>query len=279
MNRAAALGDLGERGARMREWLAEQSGEPAELLAALDLRAAELLARFGPAGPASGTPATESGPAPAETDAAARLRRQIVALRRRQARIVAHDLGDADRAWGYLQHAAALLPGEQLLIADLADLAERLGKHDELAELVEGWEAEEADPARALSLTLRRADALVRGGHDEAARALLNTLAASQPPYLPILALRERDALARGDAAGLADIYVAAGEAAASGTGFGPGAASAPDLRAAAAHYLVAGDISLHLCRAPDLARARFGQALAVWPGYLPAVLALAALQ
>ncbi len=280
MGRAGELGNLGERGARLREWLAERSGEPAELVAALDLRAAELLSRFGPAGPAARPAADGESPVSSdtETEGSVRLRRKLVAVRRRQARIAAQQLGDAESAWGYLQQAVALLPGEPLLIADLADLAERLGKYDELAELVEGWESEEPDPARALSLTLRRADALFRGGHGDAARALLTTLAASQPPYLPILALRERDALARGDVAALAETYVAAGEAAQSGTGFGPGAPGEPDARAAAAHFLVAGDLHLHLGHTPELARARYAQALTLAPDYAPALLALAGL-
>ncbi|HWM88053.1 MAG TPA: hypothetical protein VNO33_19505, partial [Kofleriaceae bacterium] len=103
-------------------------------------------------------------------------------------------------------------------------------------------------------------------------------LAASQPPYLPILALRERDALGRADATALAETYVAAGEAAESGAGFGPGAPSEPDPRAAAAHFLVAGDLYFNLCRAPELARARYAHALTLVPGYPPALLALAGL-
>ncbi|HTE50759.1 MAG TPA: hypothetical protein VK698_07825 [Kofleriaceae bacterium] len=293
MARAVELGGLGDRGARIREWLAERSGDPAELVAALDLRADELLARFGPAGPIGVRASTEAGvgaiaprtadsPATAdpagETEGASRLRRQIAALRRRQARIASHQLGDPERAWNYLQQATALLPGEPLLLADLADLAEQLGKYDELAELVEGWESEEPDPARALSLSLRRADALFRGGHADTARALLTTLAATQPPYLPILALRERDALARADAAALVATYVAAGEAARTGAGFGPGAPGEPDHRAAASCFLVAADIALHLGGAPDQAQAHCAQALALAPDHAPAVLALGSL-
>ena len=271
MKRALDLGGQSDRLARAREWLAERSGEPGELMAALDARALELMARFGPAGPSD----------PENTDpggASSRLRRQVVAIRRRQARIASGELGDADRAWNYLQQATELLPGEPLLAADLADLAERLGKYDELAELVETWESQEADPGRALSLSLRRADALFRAGHDDAARALLATLSATQPGYVPILALRERDALASADSTALAETYVSAAEAARTGQGFGPGAAGTPDPRTAAGYFVTAGDLYRHRVRTPDLARARYAQALEAVPGYPPAVEALAAL-
>ena len=53
--------------------------------------------------------------------------------------------GDSERAWNYLQAAIALAPGRPLLLADLADLAEDLGRYEELAELVQSWQAVEGD--------------------------------------------------------------------------------------------------------------------------------------
>ena len=288
MQSAVELGGASDRLAAVREWLAEKSGDPEELLAALDARAADLMARFGPAGPPAQFSRPRTGAddhASAEADAlnpvgeaALRLRRQVVAVRRRQARIAIHQTGATDRAWSYLQQATELAPGEPLLVADLADLAEQLGKYDELAELVESWEAQEADPARSLSLSLRRADALFRAGHDDAARALVATLSATQPGYLPILALRERDALSSGDHTALAETYAAAAEAARTGQGFGPGAPGEPDPLLAAGYYLAAGDLYRYRVRTPDVARARYAQALEVLPGHPPAVEALAGL-
>lgn len=285
MQRAVELGGASDRLAAVREWLAEKSGDPEELLSALDARAIDLMARFGPAGPPpqftrpkTGSELAEADALSPVTEAALRLRRQVVAVRRRQARIATHQLGAADRAWSYLQQATELAPGEPLLVADLADLAEQLGKYDELAELVESWEAQEADPARSLSLSLRRADALFRAGHDAAARALVATLSATQPGYVPILALRERDALASGDHTALAETYAAAAEAARTGQGFGPGATGEPAALLAAGYYLAAGDLYRYRVRTPDVARARYAQALEVLPGHPPALEALAAL-
>ena len=284
MQLAVELGGSSDRLSAVREWLAEKSGDPEELLAALDARAADLMARFGPAGPPPQFKRARTG---AEidadalnpvTEAALRLRREVVALRRRQARIATHQVGATERAWSYLQQATELAPGEPLLVADLADLAEQLGKYDELAELVESWEAQEADPARSLSLSLRRADALFRAGHDASARALVATLSATQPGYVPILALRERDALASGDYTALAETYAAAAEAARTGQGFGPGAAGEPDPLLAAGYYLAAGDLYRYRVRTPEVARARYAQALEVLPGHPPALEALAAL-
>jgi tetratricopeptide (TPR) repeat protein len=285
MQQAVELGGSSDRLSAVREWLAEKSGDPEELLAALDARAADLMSRFGPAGPPAQFTRPKTGAEGAEQDAlspvgeaALRLRRQVVAVRRRQAHIAIHQIGATDRAWSYLQQATELAPGEPLLVADLADLAEQLGKYDELAELVESWEAHEVDPARSLSLSLRRADALFRAGHDDAARALVATLSATQPGYLPILALRERDALVSGDHTALAETYAAAAEAARTGRGFGPGATAEPDEGLAAGYYMVAGDLYRHKVRTPEVARARYAQALEVLPGYPPAVEALGSL-
>src|SRR5690606_12962261 len=138
LTEAAALGLDPERVAAERLRVAELSGDRDELLVALEQQAGLLVARSRPAGaphPAL-TPTTprhppSRGPAP---------RLQVVALCRRQAQ-VARAGGDGDRAWNYLQAALALAPGEALLLADLADLAEELGRYDELADLVQSWQS------------------------------------------------------------------------------------------------------------------------------------------
>src|SRR6185436_5747788 len=139
--------------------VAELAGDTDELLAALDAHAALLIGRAGPAGTPDDTLAPSEPGVPPSRGAALRLK--IVAVRRRQAQI-ARAAGDSDRAWNYLQAGIGLAPGRPLLLADLADLAEDLGRYDELAELVQSWQAVEGDPRRALTLSLRRADALLR---------------------------------------------------------------------------------------------------------------------
>jgi hypothetical protein len=277
---AVALGVDGERVAAERLRLAELGGDVDEILSALEAQAVLLMARFGPLG----APEVPSGPraAGAPLDRASALRLKLVAVRRRQAQVArAHrEPGYGDKAWDYLQQAIALAPGEPLLIADLADLAEELGRFTELAELVESWQALEGDPARALTLSLRRADALLRGGKRDQARSLLATLEASAPGFAPITALLERDALAGGDHAALARAYAAAAEAARLGTTFGSGASAAASPAAAAALYVAAAEVWAHGSEAPTEAaladaRTALGQALEVVPGYPPAVEAL----
>jgi tetratricopeptide (TPR) repeat protein len=277
---AVALGVDGERVAAERLRLAELGGDVDEILSALEAQAVLLMARFGPLG----APEVPSGPraAGAPLDRASALRLKLVAVRRRQAQVArAHrEPGYGDKAWDYLQQAIALAPGEPLLIADLADLAEELGRFTELAELVESWQALEGDPARALTLSLRRADALLRGGKRDQARSLLATLEASAPGFAPITALLERDALAGGDHAALARAYAAAAEAARLGTTFGSGASAAASPAAAAALYVAAAEVWAHGSDAPGEAaladaRTALGQALEVVPGYPAAVEAL----
>jgi tetratricopeptide (TPR) repeat protein len=143
--RAAELGVDRERVDRERLRLAELAGDREEMLLALDASAEHLLARAAAAGaPDPALSATSPGQAPGR---AAALRLEVVAIRRRQAQL-AQALGAGDRAWDYLQAAMAAAPGEPILLADLADLAEQLGRYDELAELVQSWQAVEGDPAR-----------------------------------------------------------------------------------------------------------------------------------
>src|SRR5690606_17702717 len=179
--------------------------------------------------------------------------------------------------WRTLQQALAIAPSDPLVIADLADLAEALGRYDELAALVAGWQEQEVDPSRALALALRRADALVRSGQDDAARTLLSTLGATAPGYLPLLAMRERDALGRGDRAELAEIYAAMAEAARAGTTFGIDEEPRPDRHTAASFDLVAGDL-FHRQGRVDEARVRYTRALEAAPDLAAALEALVAL-
>lgn len=265
-----------ERVARERERLAELSGDANEMLGALEARITNVRAAYGPQGPAPAPAAPRAAGAP--LDRADELRLQIVALRRRQARIARDQANDPERAWGYLEQALALAGGEPLILADLADLAERLGKYAELAELCQGWESLEGDPSRSLMLSLRRAEALLRGGQREQAEEVLSKLSASAPGFLPITALRERDALAEGDMAALLVAYREAGEAAQLGTAFGPGTPERPDPAGAAAAYVTAGDLAASYAGDPGGARELYGKALEVVPGYPPAVEALALL-
>ena len=191
----AAGTSAAERIARERVRVAEDHGSPEDVAAAIDELATLLLATFGPAG-AAADPAQASE---ASTDRATMVRRELVALRRRQAQIARTDT--PERAWDILQQALALSPGEPLVLADLTELAEELGRYDDLAELVQSWQAVEGDPGRAMVLSIRRADALLRGGQRDQARALLASLEASAPGFVVLTSAAERDALGRADAA------------------------------------------------------------------------------
>src|SRR5262249_6092780 len=148
-DKAAALatpGTAAERIARERLRIAEEHGTPEDVAAAIDALAGVLLAGFGPAGPAESVTPT-AGPTPGgRPDRASALRLELVALRRRQAQLARNE--QPDKTWELLQQASALSPGEPIVLADLIEIAEELGKYDELAELVQSWQAVEGDPAR-----------------------------------------------------------------------------------------------------------------------------------
>ena len=266
-----------ERVARERLRALEEAGTPAEISVAIDALAVVLLAAFGPAGPGS-----EVGNAgsPERSDRATNMRLELVALRRRQAQLVR---GEApDKAWDLLQQASALAPGESIVLSDLTELAEELGRYDDLAELVQSWQAVEADPSRGLALSIRRADALLRGGQRDEARALLGSLEATAPGFVVLSSAAERDALARGDAGELAKVYLAAANASLLGTWLGPGQPLQPDPGAAAALYIQAGELIAYDnpgADAFDAAREALGKALEAAPHHAAAIEALIELE
>jgi tetratricopeptide (TPR) repeat protein len=274
---AVATGGEAERVARERLRVVEQAdGGTADVVTAIDALATVLLATFGPAGPSTDAMASAAGERP---DRATALRLELVALRRRQAQLVRAD--QPDRAWELLQQASALAPGESIVLSDLTELAEELGRYDDLAELVQSWQAVEADPSRGLILSIRRADALLRGGQGEQARALLASLEATAPGFIVLTSAAERDALARKDPADLAKTYLAGAHAALLGTWLGPAPAPAPDPAAAAALFVQGAELlayEVHGTTPADAyteARAALGKALEAVPNYPPAIEAL----
>ena len=262
-----AQGAAAERVARERLRVAEEHGTPDDVAGGIEALLAILMATCGPAGPS-----TEGS-----TERATTLRHEMVALRRRQAQLAR--MSDPNKAWEQLQQALALAPGEPLLLADLTELAEELGRYDDLAELVQSWQAVEGDPGRALVLSVRRADALLRGGQRDEARALLASLEATAPGFVVLTSAAERDAIARADAAELAKTYTVAGTAALLGTWVGPGQLPAPDPGAAAALYVQAAELTAYEAGGADghveAARELLGKALEAVPSYAPALEAL----
>jgi tetratricopeptide (TPR) repeat protein len=280
---AAALappGPTAERIARDRLRAAESHGTPGDVVEAIDALANQLIAAFGPngaAGPSAPHGAvTEAGDTGDAAGRAQRIRRELVALRRRQAQLVRSDA--PERAWDVLQQAIAMSPGEPLVLSDLTELAEELGRYDALAELVQSWQAVEGDPGRAMVLSVRRADALLRGGQRDQARALLGSLEARAPGFIVLTSASERDALGRGDPADLARTYLAAANAAVLGSWLGPGQQPVPDPGAAAALYVQAAELLAYevgSSEALDEAREVLGKALEAVPDYPVALEAL----
>ncbi len=270
----AAGGATAERVARERLRVAEENGTPEDVATAVENLANLMLAAFGLAGPDPNGVA--GGDAEHQTDRATAIRRELVALRRRQAQLAR--TATPERAWDVLQQALALSPGEPVVLADLTELAEELGRYEDLAELVQSWQAVEGDPARAMVLSIRRADALLRGGQRDQARALLASLEASAPGFIVLTSAAERDALGRADAGDLARTYISAAHAALLGSWMGPGQTPAPDPNAAAALYVQGAELLAYEIGGPEAleeARGVLGKALEAVPNYPPALEAL----
>lgn len=262
-----------ERVARERLRVAEDHGGPGDVAAAIEGLAAVLLAAFGPAGPGAEPGVSQNEGRP---DRATALRLELVALRRRQAQLARAE--QPEKAWELLQQASALSPGEAIVLADLTELAEELGRYDDLAELVQSWQAVEGDPSRAMALSIRRADALLRGGQRDQARALLASLEASAPGFIVLTSAAERDALGRKEPADLARTYLAAAHAALLGTWQGPGQEPTADRDAAAALYVQGAELLAYEVGTPEAfeeARAALGKALEAKDNYPAAIEAL----
>lgn len=234
------------------ERLGEKSGNKEELLAVLDERARRLTAQL------------------AELPIEQRLHEseRLVTMRRRQATL-ARDKGDGEGAWSYLQAALAAAPGEPLVVRELCELAESLGRWEELADLLAG-RVEAAPAARKIALRLERAEALRRAGKAAEADAVESEVARDEPGHLGLLIARERAALATRDWEKLAALYGAEAELANSdGTPTGK-----PDPEWAATALVQAAAAYEHLGREAEAHKA-LDDARKLVPHFAPAVDAL----
>ena len=226
----------------------EEIGTPADVSAAIDALATVVLAAFGPAGPGS---ETGNATSPERSDRATALRHELVALRRRQAQLVRAEA--PEKAWELLQQASALAPGESIVLSDLTELAEELGRYDDLAELVQSWQAVEA---RSVARRWRcRSGAPMRCCAVASATKRARCSPRSRRPHRASsssTSAAERDALGRGDAAELAKVYLGAANASLLGTWLGPGQPAQPDPAAAAALYIQAAELLAYEVGAPD---------------------------
>lgn len=249
------------------EWLAERHRRPEALLEALEGRARRLGKQLGTR---SELPEHDQ-----------RLAGQIAALRQRQAQVV----GDPARAWDYLMEAHRLLPEEPLLLIELCDLGQDLGRFAELAELL-GARLAMAPEALRPRLLLEQAEAMRLAGREAEAEAVEAELASQAAPAAPadgadgaegsgdtgwsLFLLRERHALARGDVRALAALRSEEAERALAGrtpSGQADAAWGAAALTAAGSLQERAGDA--------EAAMVAYRRALTAVPGYRPAIDAL----
>ncbi|HEX2569625.1 MAG TPA: hypothetical protein VH877_08705, partial [Polyangia bacterium] len=204
-----------------------------------------------------------------------RIAGQIAALRQRQAQVV----GDPARAWDYLMEAHRLLPEEPLLLIELCELGQELGRFTEVAELLAARVTMAPDVLRP-RLLLEQAEALRQAGREAEAEAVEAQIAGpgagtegsggSTDGGWPLFLLRERHVLARGDARALAALRTEEAEMALGGrtpSGEADTAWGAAALTAAGSLYERAGDA--------EAAMAAYHRALTVAPSYRPAVDAL----
>ncbi len=255
LREALAIGVDGDRVLDELERLAEQAGGDGhyDMVALLDERAVRLQER------AAGLPIEQR----------IRAAERLVSIRRRQAQI-ARVRGEDERAWIALQSALQVAPGEMLVVRELGELAEVLGRWDDLADLLAA-RVEAAPPTRKIALRLERAEALRRAGKFAEADAVEAEVARDEPGHLGLLVSRERAALATRDWERLASLWQAEAELANSdGTPTGT-----PDpIWAATALVQAAAALADHLQRDTEAHKA-LGDALTLVPHFAPAVDAL----
>jgi len=252
LQEALAVGVDGGRVLDELERIADQSGNKEELLGVLDERARRLTAEL------------------AELPIERRLHEseRLVTLRRRQATL-ARERGEGEGAWSYLQAALAAAPGDPLIVRELSELAESLGRWDELADLLAA-RVESAPAARKIALRLERAEALRRAGKAAEADAVEGEVARDEPGHLGLLIARERAALFSRDWEKLAALYAAEAELANSdGTPTGK-----PDPQWAATALVQAAAAYDHLGREADAHKA-LDDARKLVPGFPAAIDAL----
>jgi tetratricopeptide (TPR) repeat protein len=253
LREALAVGVDVERVLDELERLADAGGRADELLLVLDERAARL--------------AAQAGELPIEERLA--LNDRLLSLRRRQAEL-ARARGDGERAWSYLSAAIASTPGEPLLVRELSELAESLGRWDELGDLLAG-RVEATPPTRRIGLKLQRAEALRRAGKLAEADGVEAEVARDEPGHLGLLVARERAALLGRDWEKLAALWLAEAELANSD---GTSAGKPDPLWAATAYTQAAAAFADHLGRDVEAHKA-LADALALVPHFPPAVAAL----
>ncbi|MDX2093473.1 MAG: hypothetical protein SFX73_36855 [Kofleriaceae bacterium] len=199
----------------------------------------------------------------ASTAGDATRRRELVALRRRQALHVRASM--PINAWDYLQQARELAPNEPVVLVEMIELANELGRYRELADLVR---ALEGDAGSTAMLTFWIAEAHLRPDRRSSIRALLKSFDARTPGTLLLMSAAECEALAdpshEAARVDLANAYLA-----------GADAAAPSEPTAAAALYLQAAELLAFHSRAPQRmthARAALAKAAELTPEH-PAVL------
>ena len=219
--------------------IAEQIGEHDLVLVALEaqLECAIERARVGALSTIAPQAQAHDGERPDPNTA---LTLEAVAIRRRQAQIaLAHN--DVDEAVRYLRSAAELAPAEPLVLSDLLRVAEQHGRHDEAAAVLQTWAAAEPIAARRNELLLRRAHALLRTGRVDEAIENIDALERERPGALELTSLRERAAIASGNAELLANTFTRVAAATRTASEFAPSEpAAAPNSDSVAAAFVAA---------------------------------------
>jgi tetratricopeptide (TPR) repeat protein len=256
---AFAVGVEQERVLDELEVLAERGKRAADQLWALDARAKLAEDGLAALGVAERITQTE---------------RLVALLDRARETALALDAPDApefrDRAWGYLQRALEAAPGEPLLARELAELAERLGRWDDLAAAL-GRRLDSATPGARLGLQLERADALRRAGKPAEADACEADVVRDAPGHLGVLVAREREALRAGDWERLATLYLAEADLAAEGRT----PSNAPDATWAATARVQAAAVYAEKLGKLAEAQTALERALEAVPGFRAATAAL----
>jgi tetratricopeptide (TPR) repeat protein len=196
---------------------------------------------------------------------------RVIGVRRQQAReaVGLADDGPA-RAWEYLSRAFEARPEEPLILRDLTDAAESLGRWEDLANLLQR-RIEAAPVELRASLMLQRADALRRAGRAQDADAAEAEIQRDLPQHLGLQISRERDALANRDWGRLASLYLHEAEQALAGrTPTGQ-----PDAQWAAIAFTQAGTLLGDRAGRDAEALAALEKAREAASDYLPAIDAL----